>query len=151
MKKHFSISFNNAIRDGAFDKLPNHKGIYMFRLTEITNNRWRPEVVYIGVAENDGGLKGRVNEFHEHINDARKLVKKEKDKGRNVILTIAYTDENNQNDDSWKQIEAALIFCKKPVINTDGKESFNYCETTIDISGTYHNDLKEQYTAHKTQ
>lgn len=152
MAREYSIAFNNIIYDGDFEKLPNHKGIYMFRVTEVKDDGlYYPKVVYIGVAEGEDGLSGRVNEAHERLDDARNLVEKEKKLGKNTILTIAYTDEASDCNDSWKRIEATLIFCKKPTLNTDGKESFNYYKTTVNVSGSRYRDLKKQYIAEKTE
>ncbi len=145
MAREYNIAFNKMIKDGEFDQLPNYKGIYMFRVTEIVNNKYYSKVVYIGVAKGEGGLADRINNNHEHINDARKIVNSEKAKGKHVILTISYTDENAEYNDSWERIEAALIFGRKPPINIDGKDSFRNFKTTINISGKRHSDLKTKY------
>ena len=145
MEKTFEIAFNNCIRDKQFDKLPEHKGIYLFRITVEKDDKWDSTIVYIGKADGEKGLKGRVNENHEHLSDARKKVNNAKANGSNAFLTICYSDENETNEDYLERIEAALIFARKPSINDKGKDSFAYHKTTLNISGERKYDLKKQY------
>lgn len=151
MAKVFDVEFNHYIKDGEFEKVPQYKGIYLFRLTEKKNNKLFPTVVYIGVADGDTGLNGRINDKHEHLQEARELVKKEKKKGKDVFLTISYSSKKIENDDYWRRIEAALIYSKKPVLNVSNTFSFNYPKTTIRVSGTRHLDLDSLYIVDPVQ
>ena len=151
MGKTFEITFNNYIRDNQFDRLPNHKGIYLFRVSIRKNNYLESTIVYIGKANGDEGIKGRVNENHEHLVDARNIVTSEKEKGNNAFLTICYSDSNKKNEDYLERIEAALIFSRKPLINDKGKDSFNYDETILNISGSHMYDLEDHYIVPTTK
>ena len=151
MAKTFEVAFNNFVKDGQFDKLPDYKGIYMFRVTENKGDKWYSTIVYIGKADGDKGLKGRVNENHEHLEDARKKVDYKKSKGIDAFLTISYSDKNDNNVNYLERIEAALIFAKQPSINNQGKDSFNYQKTTLNISGKRKYDLDNQYIVESTK
>lgn len=150
MDQAFEISFNNMIRDKEFEKLPCYAGIYLFRLSHVENDRLYSKVIYIGKAESSEGLAGRVNEQHEHLDDARKLVKKA---GDGYFLTISYTDKNDifDKNDWLLRIEAALIYSVKPELNTDGVTSFTYDDTIINISGSRYNNLEKSYQVNKTK
>jgi hypothetical protein len=130
--------------DGEFDKLPTYHGIYMFRSCHRKNGDVYPEVIYIGKADQDNGLAGRVNERHEHLADARKYVK---DKGEGYYLSISYTDKNDDIDQyDWiARIEAALIYARQPAINIMSTVNFTYDETELHISGIRHLDLQGYY------
>ena len=150
MEKTFEIAFNNCIKDKQFDKLPEYKGIYLFRVTEEKDDEWYSTIVYIGKADGDKGLKGRVNENHEHLTDARKKVNSAKANGKDAFLTICYSDEDEENENYLERIESALIFARKPSINDKGKDSFNYHKTILNISGKRKSDLKKQYIVETT-
>lgn len=131
-EKSFSIQFNNYIKDGEFDQLPDRKGIYAMRITTGDGTGWHiKDVIYIGKAEI--GLKNRLNETHEHLKEARELAKKV-----GGFLTFAFTDENDDLEDDKKlaRIEEALIFDNKPKLNTSSTKSFNHDKTTVYVSGT---------------
>lgn len=149
MEKTFNIAFNNYIRDNEFSKLPKYKGIYLFRVTFEKDKKWYSRVVYIGKADGDDGLKERIDKGHEHLPDARKEVEKEIDKGSNAFLTIAYSDENKENDSYLERIEAALIYKAQPIINDKCKDSFNYDKTIIKVSGERRFNLSDVYIAEK--
>ena len=147
MEKTFDIAFNNFIKDNEFSKLPKHKVIYLFRVTIRKEKCWESKVVYIGKADGDDGLSGRVNKDHEHLPDARKEVEKEIAKGNDAFLTIAYSKENKENDSYLERIEAALIFKAQPIINDKCKDSFNYDKTIIKVSGNRRFNLSDAYIA----
>lgn len=149
MSDTFDISFNKYIKDLEFDKLPEYKGIYLFKVTTIKDNNYHSRIVYIGKADGEKGLKGRVGENHEHIADARKKVEEAKKNDETAFLTIVYSDENSNNEPHLERIEAALIYAKQPSINTQGKDSFNYPETVINISGSWKADFEKTYTVKK--
>ena len=150
MAKTFDVSFNNIIFDGDFKKLPHHKDIYLFRLSRNNNGVVESEIIYVGVADGCDGLAGRINENHEHLNEARELLNKKNRQDQKFYLSIAYSDENLNNNAYLKRIEASLIFALQPLLNTDGKESFNYQTTTINLkgiklSGFNHKQIKKHY------
>ena len=149
MAKTFDITFDNYIYDGEFDEIPSYKGVYLFRITERKNSKLYPKVVYIGVAEGEDGLAGRVNSSHNKLDEARELVKKEQSKGKDCILTISYTNKKEEYDAYWNRIEAGLIYKRKPELNTEYMDSFDYPETTINVSGGHHQDLEQQYAIKK--
>jgi len=148
MKQTFNLVFDHCIEDKEFDNLPSYPGIYIFRVTTRNLDKsYNPKIVYIGKADQENGLKGRVNDQHEHLDDARKLVKKAQEAGEKAFLTIAYTDENPdlEKNDWIARVEAALIYAKQPEINTAGRDSFNYDETELNVSGKYHGGLNSFY------
>ena len=150
MIKTFELSFNKYIKDLEFDKLPEYKGIYLFKVTTIKDGINYSTIIYIGKADGENGLKGRVNENHEHITDARKRVEDAKKNDKTAFLTIAYSDENSENEAYLERIEAALIFSKKPPINTQSKESFSYADTILNISGNRMAGLEKHYSVKNT-
>lgn len=145
MEKEFEIKFDNYIKDNEFDKLPEYKGIYLFRVTVQTKSGWNCKVIYIGRADGEKGLKGRVNETHEHLEDARKLVKESRQQGNDAFLTISYSDKDTDITNNIERIESALIYGKKPQLNTQQVKSFSYDKTIIKISGKRHFDLDSKY------
>ena len=150
MTKTFDIVFDNYICDSEFEKMPSYKGVYLFRLTERKDNKLYPRVIYIGVAEGGDGLAGRVNNYHNKLNEARKLVKIEQSKGKDVFLTISYTNKNDEYNLYWNRIKAGLIFGRKPQLNDEYTKNFGYQKTTIIINGARHQDLKKKYTIEST-
>ena len=151
MAKIFDITFDKYIYDGEFDEIPSYKGIYLFRLSERKNNNLDSTIIYIGVAEGDKGLAGRVNESHNKLEEARKLVKEQQSKGKNVVLTISYTNKKEEYDSFWNRIEAGLIFGRKPRLNDEYKKNFGYLKTTIKVGGTHYQDLMKQYVIDKEE
>lgn len=145
MAKTFDITFDKFIYDGEFDEMPSYKGVYLFRLTERKDGKLYPTIVYIGVAEGEKGLAGRVNDSHNKLEETRKLVKKEQNNGKDVALTISYTNKKEEYDSYWNRIEAALIIGRQPELNDEYTKNFSFPKTTVNISGTRCCDLKEQY------
>ncbi|MCR4661961.1 MAG: hypothetical protein K5765_08220 [Clostridia bacterium] len=145
IEKTFDISFNNYINDNSFSLLPKYKGIYLFKIYEKNESRVSPTIIYIGVASGENGLMGRVNNEHEHLEDARKLVQEMRDKNIDARLVICFSDEKEEYNDFWERIEAALIFGRKPILNTEYKKSFTFNKTIVNVSGSRYLDLKEKY------
>lgn len=151
MAKTFDVTFDNFIYDGEFDEMPSYKGVYLFRLSERKDKYLNSSIIYIGVAEGDRGLAGRVNESHNKLDEARKLVKEQRNKGKDVVLTISFSNKKEEYDSFWNRIEAGLIFGRKPQLNDEYTKNFGYLKTTINIKGTHYQDLKKQYVIDKEE
>lgn len=149
MKQTFNLVFDHCINDGEFDELPAYRGIYLFKVTTkgMKPNSFKSRVVYIGKADEKGGLRGRITPQHEHLEDARKLVKKAKETDPSAFLIIAYTNENPDLENyNWlPRAEAALINGRKPEINCASTVSFGYDETELKISGDWSGGLERDY------
>lgn len=149
MNKTFNIEFEKYIKDNEFEKLPEYKGIYLFRVTIEEKNTWTSKIVYIGRADGEKGFKQRICDSHSHIDDARKEVQNEISKGNNAFLTIVYSENSKEVTDNIERIESALIFGRLPKFNTEQTKSFNYDDTTINVSGGRKFDLKDKYIIKK--
>ena len=149
MEQTFNIVFDKCIMDNEFEKMPKYKGIYLFRLTIEKENSWDSKVIYIGRADGNDGLSGRVKGDHEHLPGARKLVDEAKKSGKNAFLTIAYSNEDETIANNIERIESALIFAVKPTLNDKQTESFNFDKTILNISGKKHYNLNSQITVSK--
>lgn len=145
MEKIFDIEFKKFIRDKEFEKLPEYKGIYLFRVTVEEKDLWRSRIVYIGRADGEKGFKQRINESHLHINDARNEVQKEIEKGNKAFLTIVYSEQSQEITDYIERVESALIIGRSPKFNIEQTKSFNFDRTIINISGDRKFDLQNQY------
>ena len=148
--KQYSLKFENHVLDNGFDQLPAHKGIYLFRVSIPTSKDCIESfIIYIGKADGENGLKGRINDSHEHIDDARKLVNDINSRlltgDKKCYLTISYSSKTEYTNDDIERIESALIFIKKPILNDKSKYSFNYQKTVIEITGNHKADLDEEY------
>ena len=154
--KEYKIKFDNHIENGKYDVLPEHKGIYLFRVSVPTSdNHIDSFIVYIGKADGEKGLKGRINDGHEHIADAKKLIADINSKlltsDKKCRLTISYSEKADYSNDDIERIEAALIFYKKPILNDKCKFSFTYEKTIVNVSGEHKADLDEKCVAEKTE
>lgn len=155
MEKTFDISFNNLIFDNQFDDLPDYDGVYLFRMSKKAGDGLTSQVLYVGKANGENGLKGRVNKNHEHLPDARQIIYKANKSIANdnekYFLTICYSDKTSYSKTDIERIEDALIFGFEPKINDKCTKSFNHDKTTINVGGNKKQDLKSKYVITRTE
>lgn len=127
--KEKTIIFKNVCKEKALPLDENMKIIYIFRDTSNLNDKYWSihEILYIGKSID---ANGRLNSNHEKIPLAKHRLKE------GHFLTFAYCVFNgNVSDETIREIENALIYKVKPILNIENKDNYNYGPIRIDVSG----------------
>ena len=135
MKQEYYLKFNDYTADP--NKLPNESGIYLIRKTKMEDDaRLSVKLLYIGKAENLNERFAYPNS-HEGYVGAQEICDNSED---HSYVSISYALCSRSNLD---RIEACLIHANRPALNTANKQTFDYDETIVYVSGTRKSNLND--------
>lgn len=110
--------------------------------------------IYIGKpsGENQVHLKnliyiGKSNNIYNRLETHNKIEEFRKKLRRDERLYISFAEV--EDDDNRSRIEAVLIFYYKPVCNTVNKQTFDYSDTSVSLSGDI-NNLDDRFEVKRT-
>ena len=133
--KEFNLTFDGYWAKESIAGMPSYNGIYCVYVgTPTSNNRVRlRKLIYIGKANRSGGVKDRLL-THEKMRD----FEKEAGRGEAIYFSCAPVRTSNGGMGTGEDIlraESALIYTQEPPLNTDSRDSFNYPDTIVNVSG----------------
>ncbi len=125
VEKAFDTEFKGYWREPNIGGVPEESGVYCvyectYNASEKTVSIY--ELIYIGESDN---VRNRI-ETHEKKDDWKQHVRN----GNELCFSFARFPSTDRD-----RVEAALIFCHKPPVNDEYKDSFPFDRTTISISG----------------
>ncbi len=144
MAKTIPLEFDGCWREEYKNGVPNASGIYLV-YRGVYNKDVKPkptvtlkQLIYIGESEK---ARDRITEEHE----GRECWEDKLKTGEVLCYGFASADKANR-----ERGEAALIFEMKPICNDQGKDSFNYEQTTIKSTGECLRFIPAEFTVEKT-
>lgn len=130
MAKTYELEFKGYLQDKNKTSLPHVPGIYcVYKGTLLPDDTVElDKIVYLGEAED---INDRHNKReHEHYKDFVRVCG-----GADYVWYNAAEVLGGENE--RKRVENALIYKLQPEINDQGKDSFNYPQTTIKSKGDH--------------
>ena len=132
-----NLEFVGYLRKVFVNSLPDYDCIYCVYVGEPRPDKKVNirELLYIGKAYRQEGIRGRLS-THNKMQDFERAVLS----GENVYFTYAQVerpDGKSITEDDILRAESALIYTQQPPLNKDSKESFNYDDTIVNVSGVY--------------
>lgn len=144
MAKTIPLEFDGCWREKNKSGIPNASGIYLV-YRGVFNKDAKPkptvtlkQLIYIGESET---VRDRIVEEHE----GRECWEGKLKTGEELCYGFAPADKANR-----ERAEAAIIFKMKPICNDQGKDSFNYQQTTIKSTGVCCRFIPKEFTVEKT-
>lgn len=125
MKQTFDLNFSGYFGKERLSELPEESGIYaVFRgVQDRRTFKWLSfTLLYIGQA----------SDLRERLTGHEGWSAWERRAGLGSSTVVSYAPLPKTNLD---RVEAALIFCNQPMLNSTLKDNFNYHETTVRTSG----------------
>lgn len=123
--KYYALNFNGYWREEKIAGIPEVTGVYMvYRCVYnvATKTVTLRELLYIGKALN---VNRRIAE-HSASGDFREELRQ----GEQFCYSVAEVGKSD-----YSLVENALIFAQQPRLNIQGRESFNYPDSSFNIGG----------------
>lgn len=122
--KHFNVYFKGYRRDVQKSTLPEYSGVYcVYRCIHNEDATVKlKEIIYIGQAQN---INVRLNNHDRHDDFVKQLKY-----GEELCYSYAHVPCCDLDE-----VENALIFMQKPILNDRLRDEYNHEEATFEIEG----------------